>query len=102
METTTKKIYLASDFHLGAPSYEESLIREKKIVSWLTHIEDEASEIFLVGDVFDFWFEYTKVVPKGFLLLLLQACAKAKAKLGCNLANTHLQILEVKICLKNL
>jgi UDP-2,3-diacylglucosamine hydrolase len=69
METTTKKIYLASDFHLGAPSYEESLIREKKIVSWLTHIEDEASEIFLVGDVFDFWFEYKRAIPKGFVRL---------------------------------
>ena len=69
METEAKKIYLASDFHLGAPSYEESLIREKKIVSWLSHIEDQASEIFLVGDVFDFWFEYKRAIPKGFVRL---------------------------------
>lgn len=69
METTAKKIYLASDFHLGAPSYEESLSREKKIVSWLNHIEDDALEIFLVGDVFDFWFEYKRTIPKGFVRL---------------------------------
>jgi UDP-2,3-diacylglucosamine hydrolase len=69
METQAKKIYLASDFHLGAPNYEESLIREKKIVSWLNHIEDQASEIFLVGDVFDFWFEYKRAIPKGFVRL---------------------------------
>lgn len=69
METTAKKIYLASDFHLGAPSYEESLSREKKIVSWLNHIEDDALEIFLVGDVFDFWFEYKRAIPKGFVRL---------------------------------
>ena len=65
-----KKIYLASDFHLGAPDYESSLVREKKIVSWLEHIEDSASEIFLVGDIFDFWFEYKRAVPRGFVRLL--------------------------------
>lgn len=61
-----KKIYFASDFHLGAPNYEESLIREKRIVAWLTEIEATASEIFLVGDIFDFWFEYKRAIPRGF------------------------------------
>lgn len=63
---TEKKIYFASDFHLGAPNYEESLIREKKIVAWLTEIEATASEIYLVGDIFDFWFEYKRAIPRGF------------------------------------
>jgi len=65
-----KKYFFASDFHLGAPSYEESLIREKKIVKWLEEIRYEAEEIFIVGDVFDFWFEYKTVVPRGFIRLL--------------------------------
>jgi UDP-2,3-diacylglucosamine hydrolase len=64
-----KKIYFASDFHLGAPSYEKSLIREKNIVSWLDHISHDAAEIFLVGDIFDFWFEYKRAIPKGFVRL---------------------------------
>jgi len=66
---TKKKIFFASDFHLGAPDYESSLVREKKIVRWLDSIKDEAEEIFLIGDVFDFWFEYKKVIPKGFVRL---------------------------------
>ena len=66
---TQKKIFFASDFHLGAPNYEASLEREKKVVRWLDSIKDEASEIFLVGDVFDFWFEYKRSVPKGFVRL---------------------------------
>ena len=64
-----KKIFFASDFHLGVPSYEKSREREKKIVSWLTKIENEAAEIFLVGDIFDFWFEYKHAIPKGFVRL---------------------------------
>ena len=64
------KIYFASDFHLGSPDIEESHKREKHIVSWLTEIEQDAKAIYLVGDIFDFWFEYKKVVPKGFVRLL--------------------------------
>jgi UDP-2,3-diacylglucosamine hydrolase len=62
-------IYFASDFHLGAPDYEKSLAREKIIVSWLEAIEPTAQEIFLVGDIFDFWFEYKEVIPRGFVRL---------------------------------
>lgn len=61
-----KKIYFASDNHLGAPTYEQSLTREKKFVSWLDDAKQDAAAIFLLGDLFDFWFEYTKVIPKGF------------------------------------
>lgn len=64
-----KKIFFASDFHLGAPNYTESLIREKKIVRWLDEIKEEATEIYLLGDVFDFWFEYKHAIPKGFVRL---------------------------------
>ena len=63
-------VYFASDFHLGIPNAEESLIREKKIVKWLESIAIDADEIFLVGDIFDFWFEYKYVVPKGYTRLL--------------------------------
>jgi len=62
-----QKIYFASDFHLGAPDRESSLARELKIISWLDEIADSASAIFLVGDIFDFWFEYKHVIPKGFI-----------------------------------
>ncbi|MEO7961254.1 MAG: UDP-2,3-diacylglucosamine diphosphatase [Ginsengibacter sp.] len=65
-----KKIFFLSDFHLGAPDYESSLEREKRIVRFLNTIQNDASHIFLVGDMFDFWFEYKKVVPKGFVRIL--------------------------------
>ena len=61
-----KKIYFASDNHLGAPTIEASRPREKKFVAWLDSIKQDAAAIFLVGDLFDFWFEYKTVVPKGF------------------------------------
>lgn len=66
----TKKIYFASDFHLGVPTLESSLEREKSICRWLDHIKADAEEIYLVGDIFDFWFEHTFTVPKGFTRLL--------------------------------
>ena len=61
-----KKIYFASDNHLGAPTSEASRPREKKFVAWLDDIKQDAAAIFLMGDLFDFWFEYKTVVPKGF------------------------------------
>jgi UDP-2,3-diacylglucosamine hydrolase len=65
-----KKIYFASDFHLGIPDHASSLEREKRIVRFLETARNDAAEIFLVGDLFDFWFEYELVVPKGFVRLL--------------------------------
>lgn len=65
-----KKIYFLSDFHLGAPDHKSSLVREKKVVAFLESIRHDAEQIFIVGDIFDFWFEYTKVVPKGYVRLL--------------------------------
>ncbi len=65
-----EKIYFASDFHLGSPNLKESHKKEKIIIQWLEEIKDSAKSIYLVGDVFDFWFEYNKVVPKGFVRIL--------------------------------
>jgi UDP-2,3-diacylglucosamine hydrolase len=64
-----KKIFFASDFHLGVPTYEASLEREKRIVRWLESIRNEAHSIYLLGDIFDFWFEYKHAIPKGFIRL---------------------------------
>lgn len=64
-----KNIYFASDFHLGSPNFERSRQREDRIVRWLNEIEPTCSELFLMGDVFDFWFEYEMVIPKGFVRL---------------------------------
>lgn len=64
-----QKIYFASDFHLGVPNAEASLERERRIVRWLEHIRHDAHTIFIMGDIFDFWFEYKYVIPKGFIRL---------------------------------
>ncbi|TDQ09756.1 UDP-2,3-diacylglucosamine diphosphatase [Pedobacter metabolipauper] len=65
----SKNIYFASDFHLGVPNFEQSRKREDRIVRWLNSIAPTCSELFLMGDVFDFWYEYKLVVPKGFIRL---------------------------------
>lgn len=64
------KIYFASDQHLGAPNQSISFTREQKFVQWLDVIKNDATTIFLLGDLFDFWFEYKTVVPKGFVRVL--------------------------------
>ena len=66
----SKKIYFLSDFHLGAPDAAASLAREKKISRFLEEIKKDAGEIFIVGDLFDFWYEYRNVVPKGYVRIL--------------------------------
>ncbi len=64
-------VFAATDFHLGSPSYGESRAREQRVVRWLEHCaEAGASQIWLLGDTFDFWFEYRRAVPKGFTRLL--------------------------------
>ena len=64
------KIYFASDLHLGVPNRKKSLEREKLFVQWLDKIKSDAEAIYLLGDIFDFWFEYKKVIPKGYVRLL--------------------------------
>ena len=66
---SNKKIFFASDFHLGVPNAEESLARERRIVRWLDSIKAEAHSVYLMGDIFDFWFEYRHTIPKGFIRL---------------------------------
>ncbi len=65
-----QKLFFLSDFHLGAPTYNESRERERKIVAWLEAHEKEMGGLFLLGDVFDYWFEYRYVVPKGYVRLM--------------------------------
>ena len=64
------KYYFASDFHLGANARLTSCDREKLVVEWLDLVSKDADGIYLVGDVFDFWFEYKKVIPKGHTRIL--------------------------------
>jgi UDP-2,3-diacylglucosamine hydrolase len=68
--TETKKIYFASDFHLGLPAGSPPLEREKRVVKWLNSVMHDAKEIYLLGDIFDFWWEYKLVVPRGFTRFL--------------------------------
>ena len=68
--SANKKIYFLSDFHLGAPDFKSSLVREKKIVSFLNSIKKDAAQIIINGDLFDFWYEYKTAVPKYFVRLL--------------------------------
>ena len=65
-----KKIYFASDFHLGVPDDESSKKREKLLVKWLESIRHDAHSVYLLGDTFDFWFEYKHTIPKGFTRFL--------------------------------
>ena len=65
-----KKVYFASDNHLGAPNHQKSRVREKQFVVWLDTIKADAAAIYLMGDLFDLWIEYKRVVPKGFVRVL--------------------------------
>ncbi len=70
-----KKVYFLSDVHLGAPNAAASRLREHKLVSFLQHIKHDAQEIIIDGDLFDFWYEYRHVVPKGYVRILGQLAA---------------------------
>jgi len=69
MTSTKTKIYFASDFHLGIPDRQSSLVRERKLIRWLDMVQQDAEAIYLMGDLFDFWFEYKTVVPRGYTRL---------------------------------
>ncbi|GAF01732.1 UDP-2,3-diacylglucosamine diphosphatase [Saccharicrinis fermentans] len=69
-----KKIYFASDVHLGAPSIKDGKKHEKIFVNWLDSIKEDTAELYLLGDIFDFWFEYRHVVPRGFSRFLGKIC----------------------------
>lgn len=65
-----KKIFFLSDFHLGAPDNAGSRKRETAVTAWIDAHKDEMAALFLLGDIFDYWFEYRHVVPKGFIRFL--------------------------------
>jgi len=65
-----KKVYFVSDCHLGIPDAVNSRKREKLLVKWLDEIKKDALELYIMGDLFDFWFEYKTAIPKGFTRLL--------------------------------
>lgn len=68
--TEPGKIYFASDFHLGLPAGSPPVEREKRVVKWLNAVANDAKEIYLLGDIFDFWWEYKLVVPRGYTRFL--------------------------------
>mgnify|MGYP003533092843 FL=1 len=70
MMSAEKKIYFISDLHLGVPTLEDSHERELKLIRFLDSIKDDTETLFLMGDLFDFWFEYKTVVPRGYVRLL--------------------------------
>jgi len=65
-----EKVYFVADLHLGSDALEHPHVTEKRFVRWLDTIRDEARAIYLLGDIFDFWFEYKKTVPRGFTRFL--------------------------------
>jgi len=67
--TSFPKDLLRSDFHLGVPNHAASLERERKVTAWLEMVRHDAHSIYLLGDIFDFWFEYKYTIPKGFIRL---------------------------------
>ena len=69
-----KKIYFASDVHLGAAGIKDPKMHERIFVSWLDSIKESASEIYLLGDIFDFWWEYKTVIPRGFARFIGKLC----------------------------
>lgn len=81
MSTFSKKTYFISDFHLGVDARLTSLARERKIVKWLEFAAQDAAAIYLVGDIFDFWFEYKTVIPKGYTRILGKLAALRDAGL---------------------
>ena len=78
-EHNIKKSYFVSDVHLGAPNYDDSLKREKRLVKWLQSIEHDAENLFILGDIFDMWFDYKHVVPRGYIRLLGQLAKMSDA-----------------------
>lgn len=64
--TARTKTYFASDLHLGSPYHDDPRAAERRFVRWLHSIEPEAKRLILVGDIFDYWYEYRHVVPRGF------------------------------------
>ena len=67
---SVKKIYFASDIHLGNRYLQNPLDAERKLVRWLDEIKEDAAAVYFLGDVFDYWYEYKYVVPRGHVRFL--------------------------------
>src|SRR5690606_21291148 len=80
-----KKLFFASDFHLGVPDRESSLEREKKIVWWLDSVDADAYSIFWLGDIVEFWFEYAPALPRGFGRLQGKLAERTENRIAVNL-----------------
>ena len=65
-----KKTYFISDLHLGAKYMADQLDREKRVCRFLDAIKDDAAELYLLGDILDYWYEYKYVVPRGYIRFL--------------------------------
>jgi len=93
---SNKKIYFASDLHLGIPNEMASRERELKFISWLDEVRIDAGEIHLMGDLFDFWFEYKRAIPRGYIRLLgkLAEIADAGIPLYWYLGNHDMWIFD--------
>lgn len=74
-----KKVYFLSDVHLGAPVLSDNRERERRLVRWMDAIRPDCGMLFLLGDIFDFWFEYKRVVPRGYVRFLSKLCEFADA-----------------------
>ena len=70
MNNSVKKIYFVADAHLGNRFLADPLAAEKKLVRWLDHIKEDAQAVYFLGDMFDYWYEYKYVVPKGHVRFL--------------------------------
>lgn len=79
------KVYFASDFHFGIPDRASSRQREAIFIAWLEEIEKDAEAVFLMGDLFDFWFEYKTVIPKGYARLFGKLAALTDAGIAVHL-----------------
>ncbi|HNB81755.1 MAG TPA: UDP-2,3-diacylglucosamine diphosphatase [Chitinophagaceae bacterium] len=80
-----KRIYFASDFHFGIPDAIRSRERERRVCAWLDSISGDAQHLFLLGDLFDSWMEYKRVVPKGFIRFLGKLAELSDAGIGLSL-----------------
>ena len=65
-----KNIYFLSDAHLGSLAIPHGRMQERRLVRFLDSIKEKAAAIYLLGDMFDFWYEYKYVVPKGYTRFL--------------------------------
>ncbi len=75
----SKKTYFVSDCHFGLAPKKESRQREKRFVQWLDKVSKDAEAIYILGDLFEFWFEYKSVVPKGYTRLFGKLAALTDA-----------------------